>query len=208
MLGNRSIINLMKKATILIVSLLVLGGTLYATWNWKKSGMHTFPQEVSSHDLEGVQNSETSFPQSSGSTNASNPTAPAPVQQDNCSLLANNHYQSTEQLEGGMGPNGSTKSYWEVDFSGNKVTYQHSDVVESGTYTCSLGKLKAVFSGNTISASYDRKNGVLTWDGNEYIKATTQPIFCGGIVGLGCPTGYSCHLEGSHPDAGGTCVKE
>lgn len=36
---------------------------------------------------------------------------------------------------------------------------------------------------------------------------TTQAIFCGGIAGIACPAGYSCKLEGSYPDAGGTCIK-
>ncbi|MFH0979473.1 MAG: hypothetical protein V1803_00820 [Candidatus Roizmanbacteria bacterium] len=40
---------------------------------------------------------------------------------------------------------------------------------------------------------------------------TTQPsgekIFCGGFAGVECPEGYECQLEGSYPDAGGTCVK-
>ncbi len=30
--------------------------------------------------------------------------------------------------------------------------------------------------------------------------------FCGGIAGVACPSGYSCKLDGTYPDAGGTCV--
>ena len=30
---------------------------------------------------------------------------------------------------------------------------------------------------------------------------------CGGIMGLSCPTGYDCVLDGSYPDAGGKCEK-
>lgn len=29
--------------------------------------------------------------------------------------------------------------------------------------------------------------------------------FCGGIAGLACPSGFSCKLDGSYPDAGGKC---
>ncbi len=32
--------------------------------------------------------------------------------------------------------------------------------------------------------------------------------FCGGIAGVRCPASYICKLEGTYPDAGGTCVKE
>lgn len=31
--------------------------------------------------------------------------------------------------------------------------------------------------------------------------------FCGGIVGLPCPEGYTCQLDGNYPDAGGVCIK-
>lgn len=30
--------------------------------------------------------------------------------------------------------------------------------------------------------------------------------FCGGIAGVACPSGYNCKLDGTYPDAGGTCV--
>ncbi len=36
---------------------------------------------------------------------------------------------------------------------------------------------------------------------------TGKQIFCGGIAGASCPTGYSCKLDGSYPDAGGTCIR-
>jgi hypothetical protein len=32
--------------------------------------------------------------------------------------------------------------------------------------------------------------------------------FCGGIVGIQCPKGLTCKLDGDYPDAGGTCVPE
>ncbi|MFA5840726.1 MAG: peptidoglycan-binding protein [Candidatus Paceibacterota bacterium] len=35
----------------------------------------------------------------------------------------------------------------------------------------------------------------------------TTGQFCGGIAGIQCTTGYSCKLDGSYPDAGGTCIK-
>lgn len=36
--------------------------------------------------------------------------------------------------------------------------------------------------------------------------ATTTNNFCGGIAAIQCPSGYSCKLDGSYPDAGGTCI--
>lgn len=40
------------------------------------------------------------------------------------------------------------------------------------------------------------------WE-NDVCDATGQ--FCGGIAGLPCPDGFTCVLEGSYPDAGGSC---
>lgn len=34
-----------------------------------------------------------------------------------------------------------------------------------------------------------------------------QNIFCGGIRGIICPTGYRCQYDGNYPDAGGTCIE-
>ena len=37
---------------------------------------------------------------------------------------------------------------------------------------------------------------------------TQGDLFCGGIAGKLCPSGYNCRYEGTYPDAGGTCIKE
>jgi len=38
------------------------------------------------------------------------------------------------------------------------------------------------------------------------LKFTDQKAkFCGGIAGIACPSGFSCKLDGTYPDAGGTC---
>jgi len=36
---------------------------------------------------------------------------------------------------------------------------------------------------------------------------TNKNMFCGGIAGKPCPTGYDCKYDGTYPDAGGTCIK-
>ncbi len=47
-------------------------------------------------------------------------------------------------------------------------------------------------------------------DQPELDQASNPPEgqFCGGIAGVMCPSGYSCKLEGSYPDAGGACKKD
>lgn len=37
-------------------------------------------------------------------------------------------------------------------------------------------------------------------------SASSTGAFCGGIAALPCPVGQMCLLDGSYPDAGGTCV--
>lgn len=42
---------------------------------------------------------------------------------------------------------------------------------------------------------------------NGGIQARGEGEFCGGIAAIPCQSGLECKLEGSYPDAGGTCVK-
>lgn len=35
---------------------------------------------------------------------------------------------------------------------------------------------------------------------------TSEDKMCGGIMGLPCPTGYYCELDGNYPDASGKCI--
>lgn len=41
----------------------------------------------------------------------------------------------------------------------------------------------------------------------SYPIPTIASSFCGGIGGIACPDGFICQLDGTYPDAGGTCVK-
>ena len=38
-------------------------------------------------------------------------------------------------------------------------------------------------------------------------SAPTAGQHCGGIAGIPCPDGYLCSLDGTYPDASGTCIK-
>lgn len=45
---------------------------------------------------------------------------------------------------------------------------------------------------------------------NKVVSPTidsVEKMFCGGIKGVLCPTGYECIYDGKYPDAGGTCIK-
>ena len=38
-------------------------------------------------------------------------------------------------------------------------------------------------------------------------KCQSSKIFCGGIAGVACPSGFACQYDGNYPDASGTCVR-
>ncbi len=38
--------------------------------------------------------------------------------------------------------------------------------------------------------------------------APVDKLVCGGIAGFSCPTGYSCEMKDTYPDAMGTCIKD
>lgn len=43
---------------------------------------------------------------------------------------------------------------------------------------------------------------------NSEVESSNTTQFCGGIAGITCAEGYRCALDGTYPDAGGTCVLE
>jgi|SRR3989344_4024967 len=104
---------------------------------------------------------------------ASTPAAPQNLSQNNvddCNLISNSSFRSTNQYEVGLGPNGEVMGYWGITFRRNKFEWGHSDVSESGTYTCKNNVLQVKFFDHSITAHYDGSKKILTWDGVEYKK--------------------------------------
>ena len=44
-------------------------------------------------------------------------------------------------------------------------------------------------------------------EGEPETQSGPEGKFCGGIANIPCPNGFECVLDGSYPDAGGTCRK-
>ena len=121
-------------------------------------------------------------------TTKNNPTAtllpatPKNINQkniDDCNSISNSSFRSIKQYEVGLGPNGPAMGYWGIQFKKgatlsdyDKPTFEwyHSDVSESGTYTCKDNVLQVKFFDNSITAHYDGSKKILTWDGVEYKK--------------------------------------
>jgi len=120
-------------------------------------------------------------------TTTNNPTTTPPqnipqnVTQENindCNLISNSSFRSINQYEVGLGPNGPAMGYWVIQFQNSTIDYgkptfqwSHSDVSESGTYTCKGDVLQVKFFDHSITAYYDGSKKVLIWDGVEYKKA-------------------------------------
>lgn len=62
----------------------------------------------------------------------------------------------------------------------------------------------------------ENPNLSLPADNNALVRAIVNTLqltpaagaFCGGIATFPCPSGYSCKLDGTYPDAGGHCVSK
>jgi hypothetical protein len=87
-----------------------------------------------------------------------------------CGTLAGQRFQSVEN-QGCLGPGGTTISCrWMVSFgTDHTYYYQHSDLMESGTYSCQGGTLSAHnLGGSPLEVSFDAASGTLTWQGIAY----------------------------------------
>jgi len=98
-----------------------------------------------------------------------------------CEALGESTFRSIEQQPGGPAPEGESSAFhWRVRFSEGEYSYTHTDVVESGTYTCTGEGGTATIEASpdatdeTHTGTYDADSGVLTWDGVEYRPVETN----------------------------------
>lgn len=88
-----------------------------------------------------------------------------------CDELLNSEFRSVRQKEIGLGPDGPVMGYWTVSFSENEVSWHYSDVIESGTYSCSESIINVkLILGDAFRVGYDSDKDILSWQGDEYIK--------------------------------------
>lgn len=96
------------------------------------------------------------------------PTSAVLFAADPCTQIEGETFRSVDSREVGLGPQGSVMGHWSIRFKAGKFNWHHSDVVESGTYTCSGSKIIGEGFRRTYSGEYLRKRGVLTWQGMKY----------------------------------------
>lgn len=95
-----------------------------------------------------------------------------------CEAVAGATFKSIEKREGGLGPDGEVAQvHWSVRFENGGFQYYFSDVVDSGTYSCTVEDGKAHIQRDSGSDGaigiYDPETGVLTWGGDRYRPVET-----------------------------------
>jgi hypothetical protein len=90
-----------------------------------------------------------------------------------CALVA--HYQSVDELECGLTPDGTAMCHWMLSFtatagdaSTGTLSWSHSDVGESGSYTCDGTAITANVTGRDVTVVLSATTGTLVFDGIAY----------------------------------------
>ena len=83
-------------------------------------------------------------------------------------LTAGLSFDSVQEYECGLGPDGVFMCNWSISFTAAEYTWLYSDIKESGRYTCAQGELVSTTSSRSIAGSYDADTGRLIWDGISY----------------------------------------
>ncbi len=114
---------------------------------------------------------------------------------------------SKAEIKGGGCENKSVYSInktdfvWDIQEASSSSLYHVCETTSDSSPVTRIGEI--TLSGSNIDQ--------MTLDEFKYILekiVITKPdsSLCGGFAGLLCPSGYSCVMNGSYPDASGTCV--
>ena len=89
---------------------------------------------------------------------------------DVCAELVDARFVSKEKKTGGLTPTGIAMVDWTVTLTSTGFTSFLGDASETGTYTCTKGKITALLESGSIVASYDQATRELSWNNNVYLK--------------------------------------
>lgn len=88
-----------------------------------------------------------------------------------CEAIVGTTFESIDELECGITPDGVELCNWQVRFEENgEWLWMYSDVGEGGEYTCTGGVL-TITNDATIEHAYDPETQTLTWEGVDYRPA-------------------------------------
>ena len=88
-----------------------------------------------------------------------------------CEAIVGTTFESIEELECGLTPEGVELCHWQVRFEDNgEWLWNYSDVGQGGDYTC-VGGVLTITNDVTIEHAYDPRTQTLTWEGVDYRPA-------------------------------------
>jgi hypothetical protein len=97
-----------------------------------------------------------------------------------CETIEGTTFRSIETQPGGPAPDEeSTAFHWQVRFGDGEYSYTHTDVVETGSYSCAVTDGDATVDASasatdvTYTGTNDPESSVLTWDGIQYRPVET-----------------------------------
>jgi hypothetical protein len=94
-----------------------------------------------------------------------------------CEAIDGTTFKSVEKHD--AGPGETTRAHWRVSFENGGYEYSHSDVVESGSYSCTVEDGTTTLEGSpggsdrTYSGTYDPESDVLEWEEIRYRPVET-----------------------------------
>jgi hypothetical protein len=93
---------------------------------------------------------------------------------EECGAIKGKVYESVDNHETGLGPQGVAMGKWSVVFKGDgSYEWNHSDVQESGRYFCDgLSVEGTIGDGDFYEGTFNRAGDALTWEGVDYAFAT------------------------------------
>lgn len=103
---------------------------------------------------------------------------PSTVEQQEgaCVALEDRRFESVNELECGLTPDGPAQCRWSLTFAikdDASTTFQwnYSDVGEAGTIECHGARITSLDGSRPVSASFDPVSQKLIWDGQTYTPA-------------------------------------
>jgi hypothetical protein len=110
-----------------------------------------------------------------GTDSPADPEDPGDVdaQSGACTAFEGRRFESVEQHECGLTPDGVAMCHWQLELSAldsmrSRFMWQHSDVGESGSVRCTGRQLSTDGIGPVYTGAYDPQARRLTWDNLPY----------------------------------------
>lgn len=94
------------------------------------------------------------------------------TQADACADIKNSRFSSVNQQTGGMTPEGASKAHWSIRFTDTTFSWIHTDIVQSGFFTCTDNNI--TLKDSSVTGTYDPATQILTWDGVAYKKVASE----------------------------------